>query len=600
MALLSLVLCSLLTCSQGSAIPAKRGSRGYLTQPRDSIRPAIPLVNQLHLPTESHLGTSLNISARHSSNDTLALLEALLGPDFIFNLTHRVNVSSSTVPTGTVVILPSLSRAEPHTSGIVHPDLNALGQPTRGPLITRPIPIPSSLPQFPINNSTASSSLPTDEPKIQFKMASQDIFAEPIDTKKPGKEIKSRKDHPVPRKGIASTGPLQTNKFYSNFFLGDQLAPTFTFPYSIAWSGGKGASASWGMSISHVDAKQRVLGPRKFNKSVSYVLNPIGIQSLVLSAKELGNKTFLSVDSITAFSARVLLTPDNKTAPAVTFPLVQGMAYVTGQYAGSTPLIQSGVYFRTMTRVTKNPKENVVKYTFTLEDGTVWRVYGWRTKGDNLDLKVINNGVAESTKPFYGVIQVSKDPCTNGSEASLDDGAGIYPLTLKLTGSASDAKGSYTFDFEKDGHQDGNLYMYALPHHVDSFSSDTKKLVQKTQLQSTTKGLATLVKGTQWTMEEPEMPVNMGFAPWSPKKGSMEELSEKAKSVIQAAASVELTQNIVAQSNLDSMYFSGKVRSPRHKRRFLALTYSRRLPSLEQYCTWLTRCWGITHWQSRH
>jgi endo-1,3(4)-beta-glucanase len=392
-------------------------------------------------------------------------------------------------------------------------------------------------------------------------MASQDIFAEPIDTKPPPKEMKSREDHPVPRKGIASKGPLQTNKFYSNLFLGDQLAPVFTFPYSIAWSGGKGASSSWGMAVTHADAKARVFGQKKYNNSCSYYLNPLGIQSLALSAKELGNKTSLSMDSITAFSSRVLLSANDTAEPAVTFPLVQGMAYVTAQYSGGTPLIQSGVYFRNMTRVTKNPKERVVKYNFILEDGAVWRVYGHSTKGDDLDLKVINSGVAESTKPFHGTIQVSKDPCTPGSEKILDDGAGIYPVTLKLAGSASEAKGSYTFEFEKDGHQTGDLYMYALPHHVDSFSSDTKNCLQKPQLPTTTKGVGTLVKGTTWTMEEPEMPIKMGFAPWSPKDGSMSELSEDAKSIIQAAASKELSQNVVAQSNLDSMYFSGKVRA---------------------------------------
>jgi endo-1,3(4)-beta-glucanase len=55
------------------------------------------------------------------------------------------------------------------------------------------------------------------------------------------------------------------------------------------------------------------------------------------------------------------------------------------------------------------------------------------------------------------------------------------------------------------------------------------------------------------------MPVEMGFAPWHPEKGTMEKLSNRAKGIIRAAAAKELSQNMLAQTNLDSMYFSGKV-----------------------------------------
>ncbi|POR35186.1 Putative endo-1,3(4)-beta-glucanase 2 [Tolypocladium paradoxum] len=389
-------------------------------------------------------------------------------------------------------------------------------------------------------------------------MASRDIFAAPIDTKAPPPSIAVRNDHPVARKGIQSQAPLQTNKFFSNFFLGDQLGPTYTFPYSVQWAGGKGASASWGMSCSHIDSHQRVLGPEKHNGAASYFLNPVGIQSMVMSAKELGNGTTLSIDSITAFSARVGLSKDGASPPAVSFPLVQGMAYITGEFDGAVPVLQSGVYFKTMSRITRDPKDRVAKYTFNLEDGTTWRVYAWRTKGDELDLEVINNGVAESKKPFYGIVQICKEPGSPGSEGLLDDGAGIYPVTVRLSGSASGPKGTYSFKFQREGHPSGHLYMYALPHHVQSFNGETKQRIQKVQLQSTTKGLATLVRGADWTMVEPNLPVDMDFSPWHPEKGRVDRLSDHAKSYIRAAAAKEVSQNMISQSNVDSMYFSGK------------------------------------------
>lgn len=266
------------------------------------------------------------------------------------------------------------------------------------------------------------------------------------------------------------------------------------------------------------------------------------------------------MDSITAFSARILLSKDAKSPPAVSFPLVQGMPFVTALYNGAMPRIQTGVFFKTVTRVTKSSKANVTKFNFNLQDGTTWRVYAHKTKGDDLELEVVNNMMAQSKKPFFGSIQVAKDPGSGGTEAALDDGAGIYPVTVKLSGTAAGEDGSYSFKFERAGHDAGNLYMFALPHHVESFDNKTTSAVTKAQLQSTTKGLATMVRGSQWTMVE-KMPTSMGFAPWDPKKGDMTKLSDQAKGKVAASARQELTSQVMAaQTNIDSMYFSGKVR----------------------------------------
>lgn len=393
-------------------------------------------------------------------------------------------------------------------------------------------------------------------------MASSDIFSKPISNKAPPSSIQLRHDHPVPRKGVNAKPPLQTNKFYSNFFLGDQSAPSFTFPYSVAWAGGKGASTSWGLACSHIDERQRVFGEKKFDVASSYYLNPIGIQSMVISAKDLGNETTVSVDSMTPFSARIQLSKNKTAPPSVSFPLVQGMVFMTAQYDGAIPVVQSGVYFKAVSRVIRSPKDRVTKYNFQLEDGTTWRAYAWRTKGDELDLKVINNGFAESKQPFYGILQICKDPGTKGSEEMFDDHAGIYPVTIGLSGSVCGKKATYRFKFQKDGHQLGNLYMFALPHHIACFDGDTVKRVRSIQLISPTKGPSSLVKGDEWVMIEPKIPVDMDFSPWHPDKGSMKRLSDQAKGTIRAAAERELSQNMLAQTNLDSMYFSGKVRDP--------------------------------------
>ncbi|KAM3530229.1 hypothetical protein NHJ13051_001448 [Beauveria bassiana] len=392
-------------------------------------------------------------------------------------------------------------------------------------------------------------------------IAPGNIFAVAIDTKPLPVQFSSRADHPVPRIGVQTKGPLQTNKFYSNMFLGNQRDPVFTYPYSVSWADGTGVSGSYGLTCSHIDEKQRVFGPPKHNVSASYFINPIGIHSMIISARELGKGTTLTLDSMTASSVRAHLSSSSSSEPLISFPLVQGMAYITAEYNGATPLLQTGVFFRDVKRSTQKPKKNVTKYVFILEDGTTWRVYGYKTKGDDLDLEVTNNGVVTSTKPFYGVLQVVKEATSSSDEESklLDQGAGIYPVTMNLSGGVQGASGSYEFNFEKAGHPEGELLMFALPHHVQSFDAATSgQLAKGVSLMTPTKGRATLVQGTKWTMVEPSMPVKLGFAPYDARKGSVSKLSKSAKSTIKAAASKEILQDMIAASDLNSMYFSGK------------------------------------------
>jgi len=100
--------------------------------------------------------------------------------------------------------------------------------------------------------------------------------------------------------------------------------------------------------------------------------------------------------------------------------------------------------------------------------------------------------------------------------------------------------------------------MFALPHHVESFSADTKAGITDLQLVTTTKGTATGVIADYWTMIE-QLPIDMRFAPWSPETGSVDTLTEDAIAQIKDIAAGEVSQNMDRQTNSDSMYFGGKV-----------------------------------------
>ncbi|KAJ5469998.1 hypothetical protein N7530_007355 [Penicillium desertorum] len=155
-------------------------------------------------------------------------------------------------------------------------------------------------------------------------MNNQNIF-EAVATGTIPANIKSRHDHPVQNKHANATNPIETNKFYAGLFLGSQTTASFTQPYSLAWSRGGGTLKSWGMSVSHVEAKLLGFGPEnhKFPGSpVNYYINPIGLQHIILSASGLDESSVLNIEEPKAFSAQAVLKQYGGSAQSIIFPIV--------------------------------------------------------------------------------------------------------------------------------------------------------------------------------------------------------------------------------------------------------------------------------------
>jgi endo-1,3(4)-beta-glucanase len=110
------------------------------------------------------------------------------------------------------------------------------------------------------------------------------------------------------------------------------------------------------MTIQQLEDNQKVFGPNSAANPVEYFINAIGIQPIVLSAVELGTSTVITNTDLTAFSANVNLLATAGAQPTITFPLVQGMGFVTGIFNGGTPVLQSGVLFRSISKSTTDPK----------------------------------------------------------------------------------------------------------------------------------------------------------------------------------------------------------------------------------------------------
>ncbi|RKF60560.1 putative endo-1,3-beta-glucanase, partial [Erysiphe neolycopersici] len=386
---------------------------------------------------------------------------------------------------------------------------------------------------------------------------SQNIF-QPVATSAPPSVFTTRSDHPVDRKGIKpQKDPLQTNKFYANFFLGNQNASSWTHPYSVAWVKGDAKAKSWGMSITHIDADKKV-----FDQSTNpprYFINPISNLSIIISSSELGSSTYLSTDTLTSTSVNVNLHPNSSAPAQITFPLVQGMGFVTALFHGGTPILQSTIFFRNITKYLTAPKPGVSKYKITLEDNAIWFLYAYSPSSANLEFQFVSNQLLQATFKFNGILQVAKNPPSNFlAEKIYDTACGTYATSVTLVGSVNSDSGSYTFSYIKGGLSNTTLVMFALPHHVASFSLDTSKKITDIQLETTTKGKATAIVADSWTMIE-HLPTIIGFRPWNPQfPNDKKILSANTVNSIRKVANVEISQDMANQTNLNSFYFSGK------------------------------------------
>ncbi|KAL9037318.1 MAG: hypothetical protein Q9214_005754, partial [Letrouitia sp. 1 TL-2023] len=279
------------------------------------------------------------------------------------------------------------------------------------------------------------------------------------------------------------------------------------------------------MAISHIDGDQRVYGPQNTatpGNPVRYFINPIGIHSIILSATELGPSTVLTTDNLEPTSVNAILSPWSGSTSKITFPLVQGMGFVTAIYRNLQPAIHSDIFFRGVASAGSS-RNGIYKYWITLEDNKSWLLYAVPSDGQNPQLSLVSNSSLRGLPGWSGFIQVAKNPAGLLGEASYDGSAGVYPTTASITASTFGQTGTYRFQWKKAGISSGQyptLLMYALPHHVESFAGPTIFCKTAMKLQTTTKGMATAVIADEWTIVEPNLPVDMDFAPWDLKRPS--------------------------------------------------------------------------------
>jgi endo-1,3(4)-beta-glucanase len=359
--------------------------------------------------------------------------------------------------------------------------------------------------------------------------------------------------------------PIQTNKFYANFFLGGQGNPVWTHPYHLSWAKGVGETQSYGMAVSHTERRQFAFGGGSNPKVPQYFISPIGINHMVLSATELGSDTVLSVEELKAFSVYANLAPSANSPVVMTVPCVQGMGMITAVYKDATVVLNSGVFFRSMDYVEDRINSATYKWRITLNDESQWLLYVTPIASAGVPpFTLQNSSTITGPAGFTGMVQVTKNPSGKDQEGYFDAAAGVYATNATISGTADGGSGSYTLSWGKGGVQSQTLLMYALPHHVESFDQETKgAIVRDMKLVTTTKGYAQAVLADRITMIENDLPDTIGFAPWvkNPNAAGGSEninLGAGALALVNSAGQAELSQNFDEQTRLNSMYYSGK------------------------------------------
>ena len=289
--------------------------------------------------------------------------------------------------------------------------------------------------------------------------------------------------------------------------------------------------------------------------------NPLRKQCLVLTAGELTSRTLLTTDTHLPFSVNINLNAQTHPhEPEITFPVVQGMSFVTAGYRNATPMIQTGgrgfVDFSGPIWVGRSARYRVKDL-----DGRDWLIYINPIPGLTYDctryLKSDPNTIV-GPAGFKGTIQVAKNPLGADGEAMYDKASGSFVHEAKLTATVPDGRATYSFHYSKIG--SAPLLMFVLPHHMQSLTPELQKQVTRLHLRTTTKGIATALWTEKLVLSEPNLPSSMHFTPWLPHQpaGTRPRYTPEILALIAAVAERDLRRAMTESIPQDSLYYAGK------------------------------------------
>jgi len=380
-------------------------------------------------------------------------------------------------------------------------------------------------------------------------------FHTPISMTAPPSEIFNTREHTIPLPTnyckTSEIPTVETNKFYGNMFLGQQRCPIWTHPYSL-WLTKE--SPFIGIATTHIREEQRVFDDK--NDPPQFFFSPTNIKAFVFSSLEFSNATTdavsLNFTDVKHMSVQLQLKLND--SQFVWFPIVQGMGFVTAIYYNLTPSLQSAIGYKSLNIIWCN--NQITKYHIKLENDIVWTLYV--TSQEPITLSLVEGHRISADRTVNGCIfQLVAD--TNDS---IDQAANCFQIDAELKASILDndpAKARYSFNYVTNGiSSSGKPLLYALPHHIDYMTSQTLSTEIDSQLASTVYGRMSGFITNKIEMEI-AVPNEVQFEPFSTIPNRNKKYSNEVLNTMRNAAIEETQGDVINESNLDSMYFSGKI-----------------------------------------
>ncbi len=277
----------------------------------------------------------------------------------------------------------------------------------------------------------------------------------------------------------STTAPLPTNTSWQNLVLGDGGLRIDFLPYQLK------AEPVW------LD----VAAAAPINTATSVIVPER--KQIMLGALEFDGSTQHAVQSYDLFSVTLRYRAASGT---MTAPLVQGMPYVTVDYAGGLrPMLIPGTFaFTSVNGVSSPGPVSGTRFVLGLSDGSTWVLYASTPVTFNW-----TTGSMAAASAFVGTLRVANAPAP-ASVAVLDAHAGAVPRGARLEASTACDVATLRFVYTTTG--TGPLLLVALPHHMARLVSPVTTALTYSTLRGTLQG----VEGSTWTMSLPLSTI--GFA----------------------------------------------------------------------------------------
>lgn len=327
------------------------------------------------------------------------------------------------------------------------------------------------------------------------------VFDGPISKKDPGVKFGAY-SHPLrPPEELADSGPIQTNKFFTNMLVDGRDLSIWTHPYSFWWMRD-------GISMSHPGSLTRSMAKR-----TNFLYTPSHVETLEFTAEEFSPESChfeTHNPDIMSINARVVQNEDSDNYLEV--PLVYGMGMATAIYHGNmTPTIKMQAGIQSFDHIGLNFSGDFHKYIIHLNSGDKWVVYSdiklMRTDGST----IMGDCTANNSATIQAAHLINPE-----DHLKYDRVYGNYAIGATVSGSV-DGQGRGVYRITHEPYEQScskPLLIFALPHHVHAFSASMESMKSGLELQSTVTGQMMGMYSNYLEMNE-VTPDYIGFFPWT-------------------------------------------------------------------------------------